>query len=430
MKAGRAWVAAAVALLAWPAWAGEPGVKKTLAECLAIALAQHPSLHAAASTVEAGRQRVWQATSTYLPQVTANFDASRAAISGGTDSSHNGGTHTFSQYSTGVGFTQMLFDFGQALDGIRAAQATEASLRAQATTQRETVILNVKQAYLNLLAAARLLVVADETIRQNQQHLDLAQGRFDVGLAAKFDVTQAQVQLANAELNQVTVRNAVSVARETLRNALGLSTPMDFDIVDDLDLQRVAVDETTALAAAYDKRPELQSLRAQELATSAQIAALQKEHLPKVSGNGSYSWAGNDYPLEENWNIGAMVNLSLFNGGLTTAQIGEAKANLANLKFTEEGTRQNIALEVRQAVLNLHQADESIRVAEKALLQARENLELAEGRYQTGVGNIIELTDSQASLTSAEANQVRTLYSYRTAIAAVEKATAQSFAAE
>ena len=61
--------------------------------------------------------------------------------------------------------------------------------------------------------------------------------------------------------------------------------------------------------------------------------------------------------------ISATVNLSLFNGGLTTAQIGEQKANLANLKFNEDVLRQNIALEVRQDVLNLHQADESIRVS-------------------------------------------------------------------
>jgi len=70
---------------------------------------------------------------------------------------------------------------------------------------------------------------------------------------------------------------------------------------------------------------------------------------------------------------------------------------------------------------------ESIRVSATALRQARENLELAEGRYQTGVGNIIELTDAQASLTTAEANHVQALYNHQTAIAAVEKATAQSF---
>jgi outer membrane protein TolC len=85
---------------------------------------------------------------------------------------------------------------------------------------------------------------------------------------------------------------------------------------------------------------------------------------------------------------------------------------------------------VRQAVLNVQQAAESIRVSEKGLQLARENLDLAEGRYSTGVGNIIELTDAQASLTTAEANHVQALYTYKTSVAALEKATARQLATD
>ncbi len=403
--------------------------EKTLQECIAIALEHHPSLKAAAATVEAGTQRVWQAASGYLPQVNANYVATRqgTSVSARTQTQVGTTTTTYNFYNTGVSFSQRLFDFGKVLDGIRAAQATEQSLQADESTQRETVVLNVKQSYYNLLAARRLLAVADETVHQNQQHLDLAQGRFQVGLAPKFDVTNAQVQVANADLNRVTARNNVSVARETLRNALGLTEPMDFDIVDDLGGAHVTITQDQALKMAYDNRPELRSIQAQERADTEQIAALKKDYLPYLAGNGGYNWSGSDYPLQSSWNIGASVNLSIFNGGLTTAQIGEAEANLSNLKYNEEVLRQNIALEVRQAVLNMQQAVESIRVSATALRQARENLELAEGRYQTGVGNIIELTDAQASLTTAEANHVQALYNHQTAIAAVEKATAQSF---
>jgi len=401
---------------------------KTLKECIAIAIEHHPTLKAAAATVDAGTQRIWQAASGYLPQINADYIATRqgTSVSARTQTQVGTTTTTYNFYNTGVSFSQRLFDFGKVLDSIRAAQASEQSLQADESTQRESVVLNVKQSYYNLLAARRLLGVADETLRQNQQHLELAQGRFGVGLAPKFDVTSAQVQLATTELNQLTARNNVSVARETLRNALGLTQPMDFDIVDDLGAERIEITDDQALQAAYDRRPELQSIHAQQRADSEQIAALKKDYLPYLTGNGGYNWSGSNYPLQSSWNIGAAVNLSIFNGGLTTAQIGEAEANLSNLKYNEEVLRQNIALEVRQAVLNLQQAEESIRVTEKGLQQARENLDLAEGRYQTGVGNIIELTDAQASLTSAEANHVQALYNYQTTIASVEKATAQS----
>jgi TolC family type I secretion outer membrane protein len=419
------WAMAAVAQETQPT----AQTKKTLAECVTIAVEQHPSLKAATASVEAGKQRVREAVSNYLPQVSANSGATRRQTNAAAFGV-SGPAKRFNLYTAGGSLTQVLFDFGQNLNSIRSAQAAEQSLQADRTTQREVVLLNVKEAYFNVLATRRLLTVADETVRQNEKHLEQAQGRFNVGLAAKFDVTQAQVQLANAQLNQVTARNNVAVARETLRNALGLTGPLDFDIVDNFDVHQVSVTEDEALASAYDKRPELQSIQAQELAANEQIASLQKNYLPSVKAQGDYGWQGTDYPRQDLWDFGATVNVNLFNGGLTTAQIGEQKANLSNLKYNEEVLRQNIALEVRQAVLNLEQAAESIRVSETALRQARENLDLAEGRYKTGVGNIIELTDAQASLTNAEANHVQALYTYKTTVAALEKATARQLESE
>ena len=128
--------------------------------------------------------------------------------------------------------------------------------------------------------------------------------------------------------------------------------------------------------------------------------------------------------------MSAAVNLSIFNGGLTTAQVGEAKADLENLRATEDATRQNVTLEVQQALLNLRQATESIGVADKGLQLARENVSLAEGRYAAGVGTIIELTDAQASLATAEASRVQALVGYRTALAALERSTAHRFGTE
>jgi outer membrane protein TolC len=404
-------------------------VKKTLAECVAIALQQHPSLKAGAASVEAGKARVAEALSSYLPHVNGSYSFTRQKFNP-TVFGTQGSTTTFNLHNASAGFTQLLFDFGQTLNQIRSTQASEQSLQADQTTQREVVVLNVKQSYFTLLAAYRLLIVADETVHQNEKHLEQAEGRFKVGLAAKFDVTQAEVQLANAQLSQVTARNNVAVARETLRNALGLTGPLDFDIVDNFDVRQVAVTESDALTSAYDKRPELLSIRAQELAAVQQVASLQKNYLPWVQANGDYHREGLNSPAADVWDLGATLNINLFNGGLTTAQISEQKANLANLKYNEEVLRQNIALEVRQDVLNLAQAAESIRVSETALRQARENLELAEGRYNTGVGNIIELTDAQASLTTAEANYVQALYNYKTTVAALEKATAQQLESE
>ena len=421
-----------VTLLTLPSLAGAEA-RKTLEECIEIALRQQPTLRAAAATVAAGRERVWQAAAAYLPQVSASYLASRRHASSSSLIGSGGlekKAKTFPFYSTGATLSQVLFDFGQNLELIHAAQASAEALAADADTLHDTVVFNVQQAYFALLAAYRLRDVAEETVAQNEKHLDLAQGRHDVGLAPRFDVTNAQVQLATAELNRVTARNNVSLGRETLRNALGLLGPLDFDIVDSLEQPRSEVSDAEALGLAYANRPELKSLAALERADIERIKAIEKDYLPKLTLNSNVTWSGSRYPLQETWNFGGLVNLSIFNGGLTTAQVGEAKANLDNLRATEDATRQNVTLEVRQALLNLRQAAESIVVADKGLQQARENLTLAEGRYKTGVGNIIELTDAQVSLATAEASRVQALVGYRTALATLERSTAHRFATD
>jgi len=418
----------AVTLLSLPVLAGAEE-RKTLEECIEIALRQQPILKAAAATVAAGRERVWETTAAYLPQVSASYLASRrhASSSSLIGSGGAGRARTFPFYSTGATFSQTLSDFGQNLELIHAAQASAEALAADEQTQHDTVVFNVQQAYFALLAAYRLRDVAEETVAQNQKHLDLAQGRHDVGLAPRIDITTAQVQLAQAELNQLTARNNVSLGRETLRNTLGLAGPLDFDIVDSLEQARTEVSDEEALDLAYANRPELRSLAAQERADIERIKAIEKDYLPKLSLESNVTWNGSSYPLQEKWEFGGLVSLSVFNGGLTRAQVGEAKANLENLRATEDATRNNVSLEVRQALLNLRQQAESIGVADKGLQQGRENLSLAEGRYKTGVGNIIELTDAQVALVSAEASRVQALVGYRTALATLERSTAHRF---
>src|SRR2546422_5319506 len=417
---------------AW--WEPPQDTALTLQEAIDTALAQHPTLRIGQATVEAAQQRVRQQVAGYLPRGAYTYVYSRqqkppsSAVGGvqvGGTQRQQAAAQIFNFNSTNFSLNQLLFDFGRTLDSIRSAMASVDASPADLETTRQTVILNTKQSYYGLLSAQRLLQVAEETVQQNQKHLEQAQARFDVGLAPRFDVTQAQVQVSNAELNQVTARNNVALGRETLRTAMGVTSPFLFTLVDALERGEVTFNDEAILAQAYANRPELHSLRAQQQAAAESISSLQKQYLPAVSGNAQYNWSGRQYPLLQGWLWGVTLTVPLFDDILTTAQIGEQQAILRTLQAQEENLRQQVALEVRQSFLNLRQAEEAIRVSDQTLVQARENLDLAEGRYSAGVGNIIELTDAQVLLTAARANNIQALYTYRTAVAQLEKAIGQ-----
>lgn len=406
----------------------------TLQEAVETALAQHPTLHIGQATIEAAQQRVNQQIAGYLPRggYTYTYTRQQRASASATGGVQVGGTQQqrtssqlFNFHSTNFNFSQLLFDFGRTLDSIRSASATVEANTADLETTRQTVIFNTKQAYYSALASQRLLVVAEETVGQNRKHLEDAQARFDVGVAPRFDVTQAQVQLSNALLNHVTARNNVALGRETLRTAMGVRGPFLFTLVDNLTLGALTLQDEILVAQAYANRPELRSIQAQQQATSRQVSALQKQYLPSLTGNAQYNWTGREYPLQQGWLWGVTLTFPLFDDILTSAEVGEAKANLRGLQAQEEDLRQQVVLEVRQSLLNAQQAEESVRVSEATVGQARENLTIAEGRYSAGVGNIIELTDAQVLLTSAQANYIQAMTTYKTAIAQLEKAVNQ-----
>jgi len=394
--------------------------------CIEIALKQHPAIRAAASTLKAGESRVGQAKSGYYPQVSGSAGYSRTSpyrTTSGRLSTTAGSIYDSTNSS--IGLNQNLFDFGKTSTQVRIQNLNLDASRSDFDNANAQVIFGVKQAYWGLLRARRNQDVAREVVGQYKQHLGRAKGFFEVGLKPKFDVTKAEVDLSNAKLNLLKAENAQRLARVTLNNAMGAPDAPDYEIQDSLAFQRVEVDLDQVMKQAYDRRPDLQSILAKKKSLDETITLQKKGYTPYVTGNASYGWGGDSFPLDQGWNIGATLNIPLFSGFSTKYQVEEARANLDVLKANEETLRQGIFLEVKQAWLNLQEAADRIATAEVIVRQAAENLELANGRYAAGVGNPIEVTDALVAESNAQMSFVAALYDYKMAQATLEKATGE-----
>lgn len=405
---------------------------KSLADCIAIALQHHPSLQSGAARVRAARERGRQAAASYLPQIDATYAANRrnTSVAARTGTALGTATQPFNFFNAGVSFTQLLFDFGQTLHALRAVQASAKASSAELEAQCNGVIFGVKQAYDALLAAQQLRAVAREAVRQRETHLELATGRYDVGLAPKVNVTHERARLASKQLDLVRAENNTRLGQETLRNALGIDEPVHFALQQIPTVLLSGADEDVLVHQAREARPELHSIRAQACNHAEQVAVLERNHLPGATGGGQNQWSGPDFPLQPNWNTGASITLPLFRGGLTAAQVREARENLAALEAEEERLRQSVALEVRKALLRVREPAAGIRVSREGLEHARENLNLAENRYATGVGSIIEVVDAHATFMSARGQAVQTLYEHHTGLAALEQAVGAALQAQ
>ncbi len=397
----------------------------TLNQCIETALRKNPGIVAAGSTVDVNRSRVGETRAAYYPQVNAQAAYTRTKSSTETSGVISSGSSPVNARTGSITLSQNILDFGKTSRQVDISKFNLDSSRADLDASQNTIIFNVKQAYYTVLQARRNRDVAADVIKQFQLHLDQAKGFYDVGTKARIDVIKAEVDLSNARLKLINAENALNIAWVTLNNAMGDPDMPVYRIEDNLLFQKYPITLEEAKARAFENRPDLRSLIAKQQAAGENVSLQRSGYYPVLMGNATYAKTELDSPSDtttNSWNVGVVLTFPLFSGFLTTHQVAEAKANLYALKASEESLRQQVLLEVRQAYLNLEAAEASIATAELAASQARENLDLANGRYSAGVGSPIEVSDAFATHVAAQANYTGSLANYRIAQAAIEKA--------
>jgi len=397
------------------------GEKLDLQRCIDLAVVNHPGLLAARSSIKVNESRIGQAKANYYPQINVQTGYSR--ISSPTiGTGRLAASGDYDQYASNLNLTQNIYDFGKTSTQVQIQNLNTESSRQDFHSVEAQIILGVKQAYYTFVQAGKNREVAQENVRQFQNHLEQARGFFEVGVKPKFDVTKAEVDLSNAKLNLIKAENSFRIARVNLNNAIGVPDAPEYFLDNNLLFEKYEVEIQDALKKAYEARPDLRSLMMKVEAGNQSRELAKKGYYPYVTGNANWGYDGQDFPLDKSWNVGAALNIPIFSGFLTKNQVGEAEAALDVLKATEQSLRLQIRLEVEQAYSNLLESMDGIAAAQLAVRQAEENVDLANGRYTSGVGNPIEVTDALVSLSSARTNYIAALTGYKTAQASLEKA--------
>jgi len=392
-----------------------------LQRCIAIAMEKHPSIQAAAGAVMAGDSKVGQARSGLYPQLSGAAGYSR------TDpySSSASTGQAYDTYSSSISLSQNLYDFGKTSTQMKVQELSRDASRSDLDNVVVQVAFAVKQAYYGLLQARRNRDVAKEVVGQFQQHLERAKAFFEVGTKPKFDVTKADVDLSNAKLNLLKAENAVRLGQVTLNNTMGIPEAPDYEVVDQLPFERRTIDLEEATRKAYERRPDLKAIAVKRKSYEQSIELARKGYYPSLTGSASYGWGASSFPLDQGWSFGAQLSVPLFSGYSTKYQVEEARANLEVLAANEALLRQTVHQDVKQAWLNLQEAADRISTAELTVRQAAENLDLANGRYASGVGSPIEVTDALVSVSNAKLAHISALSDYRLAQASLAKATGE-----
>jgi len=302
----------------------------------------------------------------------------------------------------------------------------------QVEADTEDLILQITNDYYNLQEADEQVQIFRATLEEAERSLRDAEALERAGVGTRFDVLQAQVDVANALQNLRSQESQQEIARRQLAERLNLNQTLTLAAADPIEVAGVwelSLEET--IVAAYRNRAELeQQLVQREIAERTRRAALAQLG-PQVSFTTSYglnnTLASDPDSLNEDagflssFSAGLGLNMILFDGGAARAQARQAEANIAIAESNFANQRDQIRFNVEQSYAELQSNFENIQTTALAVQQAVEALRLARLRFQAGVGTQTDVLQAQTALTQARFNNLQAILDYNRALASLQR---------
>lgn len=435
------WFLLIILLIAVGSFLGVYGQERVLTvdECVQIALKQNPNIIMGEFTVKIAGKDVIVAMSNFLPRISTGIGYSNT-VQGPRFSTRLDPTTGIlipttteirTTWGSGVGFSvnQTIFNGGANIFNYSQSRSLKKSAEHTFEDTKQATILLVKERYYNLLAAGKLLGVAEETVRSSDESYKRAQVLFEVGKAPKSDVLQAKVQVETDRLSLIQAQNGLSIGRASLNHVLGFDVDQEIKVVDNLDVPEMEVAYEDAMSNALSDHPSLLSRTFDVKASRAGIGIATSRFLPSITAYFGYSWNHKDFKQIQHlfnrdygWNWRVNLSLQIFQGFFRFANMSRAKLMHQSSQEALAQGKRDVALQVKQVYFEVQQAKKQIAVAQNAVEAAEEGLRLNQERYNLGAGTILELIVAQVSYASAQSDHIQGRYNYKVAIARLRRA--------
>jgi outer membrane protein len=378
----------------------------SLADATKLALQNHPQIASANYRALAAQEAVKETRAGYFPKADLYADAVGANDEGTRIMA--GGLNNPSVYDRGAGglaVSQLITDFGRTANLTASSKFQAQAENQNANATREQVLLQVNVSYFGALEAQAVLQVAQQTFGTRQLLLDQVSLLASNKLRSELDVSFARVAVQEGKLLLQKAQNDADDAMTSLSTALGYRDPQSFQLVESSQLIFPNTNEVSQLVeTALAERPELLSLRNQHDAALRFAKSERDSRLPTVSAVGLAGDAPtHDSHLPDNYAVGGLeLSMPLFAGGLYTARQREAELKAQSDSELVRALEDNIVRDVHIAWLNVNNALEQFQTTQALVRNAAEAYDLAEARYKIGSSSIVELSQAQLSLTSAQ----------------------------
>jgi outer membrane protein len=392
------------------------GRELTLAQAEALALQNNPQITIGKLRALAAHQYVREVRSALLPSAYLSVTAvdsnpgSRLAAGGLNN------PILFPRAAAGAAVSQLITDFGRSTNLLSSSEYQAKAEGQNAIAATAQIILMVDQSFYNALETKALVAVASQTVDSRQLLVDKIKALTDAKLKSDLDLSFARVDLARGKLLLLEAQNNYQTSLATLSAILGYSDEQNFQLVDEQSaIAPPSLDVLPLIQQALQERPEVAALQ-DEVAAAQKFGSAEHDlHRPTVSALGVVGEA----PVRDNhipnWYgaVGLNINIPVFNGFLFSARAKAADLQTDVTRQRLAGLRNNIARDVRTSWQDTNRAYERLSVTQQLREQAGLALDLAQSRYNLGLGSIVEFSQAELQKTEADIADTDAKYQYR-----------------
>ncbi len=416
----------------------------TLGESIKIALDRSLSVRSAEEEIKGKEFEERSAKADFYPKLSTGYSYTRIDTSTVNDAeyttySYSPSTGSFTprqvspidadNFEFSLTATQPLFT-GWRLTALRElASLGVDTAKIKKDTVIQDLVLNVKEAYFGILKAEKLEKVAKQAVEQLEAHLRVAQAFYEEGIIAKNELLQTEVQMAQARQNLIKASNFAELAKSLFNKLLRRGLDAKVEIEDILDYQAIALTLEQCLERAELQRSEIKELSMNILYAEKGVELSKSSYYPTVALAANYQRESDEALLGADtgedadvWTLTLKVEWTFWEWGKKKSDVSASRAAVARLKYLLRDLKDSIQLQVKEAYLNLREAEKNIQVARTAVVQAEENFRMNEERYKQQVATSTDVLDAQTLLTQARSNFFNALSEHNIAWARLERA--------
>ena len=391
-------------------------------------------------TPEAAPRRVAEAETTEAPARQAHADDTGTGGTTGTGGNSGGTTNPVTgtggggsgvvtgqrnNYAARVSASQLIDLFGL----LPAAKSAQQDVRDFYSLDIERLgnetALAAKNLFFNVLLNEAQVTTQAEQVRYAEENVRITEARLRQGIVSRFDVLTAQTALSTAQQQLIAAQNGRDLAQADLAYLLGTDPDQPITLqAPPLPPLDQAVDLRGSTQMALARRPEVKQADANVREARRLVKLAGSPLLPTLGIVASGVSSGTDSPTvpRSYGTLSAQLAVPLDDGGATRSRVRSAKTDVDTQTLTLEQIRLNVALEVRQATLNVRNAQAQVGAAQTGVTQAQEALRLVYLRYEDGLGTFLDVLNALAQLARTRTNLENAQYFYQTSLAQLVRA--------